>query len=359
MKNFEKWQEEQKEASKNLLIATGICAMLGFTLIKIDWPILGWICLILAILFFYSRQTAAKSDEATYQKELTEEKEQKAERAKERAAQKKAEEKQIQEQKAADIAIEKKFQAIQENVDKLMAIEAPKPIDFKKNLNQYEKDIVSKGNAEYLHKFVKISSFLNDLWKHLDDNRKGIYEEFDVETLTKNWKIKKESEKNRSIEDIHRELKRKADGDFRDYSADGLLRQLKDVSQKSLKVFPKEFAQVVYLEAMANSMLIFLLEDKQILFFEILEAFDKLGALDSSWQKSVSNKMSNIESKLDILISGISNLNDNVKVLIEKGDEISEQLQGIDSRISANNVLQAITAYQVYKINKNTKSLGN
>lgn len=358
MKKFESWKKENEENRKFILYVTMFFGFLGAILIKIDWPIIGGICIILAAFCFWIRSDT-KIDESSYQKELEEEKAIKAEKAKERAEQKKADEKKAKKELAATKRVDDNFDVIKSNLEKLISIDCPKPTEFKKNLNEFEKEIVSKGSAEYLHKFVKVSSFLNDLWQHLTDTRQGMYDEVNIDRLKSDYKNKKESEKNRSLEDITRELQRKADGDFKDYSADGLIRRLKNTSQDALTVFPREFAQVKYLEAMANSMLIFLLEDKQIYFFEILESFDKLGALDSSWQKKLSQKMSSIESKLDILISGVSNLNDNLKVLIDKGDEISMQLDGIGSAISTNNILQAITAYQVYKINKNTKSLGN
>jgi hypothetical protein len=103
--------------------------------------------------------------------------------------------------------------------------------------------------------------------------------------------------------------------------------------------------------------LLFLLNNKQILYFEILEVFDKIGALDSSWQKRISEKMDRVENKLDLIIGGLLSLNNNFDRLLEKNDEILKSLETIDSSIKSNNLLQAITAYQVYKVNKNTKGL--
>ena len=352
---FDNWLLKKKEERKSVLLGAAVIMSLGIAAFGIGWPIIGTIIVGGTILGSY--QSIKLPTENDFQAEKKAEEEENKRKARDKARAKKAKEKKAKEEAERVKQIESKFDVVEKNFNKLMAIDCPRPEEFKNNLSQYEKEISTKGSPEYLHKFVKISTFLDDLWSHLVDNRQAMRNEFDPKTFAQNYKRKKEQEENRSLEDITIELERKARGDFKDYSADGLLRQLIDVSEMAVKEFPKEFAQVTYLEAMANSMLIFLLEGKQIYFFQILESFDKLGALDSSWQKSVSNKMSSIESKLDLMISGISNLNDSINSLIEKNDDISKQLQSIDSGISTNNVLQAITAYQVYKINKNTKSL--
>ena len=249
-----------------------------------------------------------------------------------------------------------KIKKIENNLNKLMSIDCPRPTEFKNNISQREKEIVSKGNPEYLHKFVRISSFLDDLWKYLQNSRNEMRDAFEIKRIKAVYNSRRKEEKKPGYEE-RLAFERLSSQDFTDYSSEALISKVYEGSEKILKVYPKEIAQLPYLEAMANSMLIFLLEGKQIYFFEILESFDKLGALDSSWQKDVSKKMTSIEAKLDLLILGISNLNDNINRLVEKNDEVLQQLQSIDSNISTNNLIQAITAYQVYKINKNTRRI--
>ena len=353
---YQKWLTEKKESRKEVVkyftTPSLVCTLIAYFL---EWPII--FSVLVAISFISVLIFFIPINEAQYQAELNKNKAIKAEQANQKAAEEKAAEEKAKKEADELKAIKSKFDSIEKNFDKLMSIDCPRPTEFKNNISEREKDIISKGSPEYLHKFVKISAFLDDLWAHLVGQRQGMRDEFDPDIFASNYKRQKESEKNRSIEDLTIALERQAAGNFIDNSADGLVKELSNVSEKAIEVFPKEFSQMLYLEAMANSMLIFLLEGKQIYFFEILESFDKLGALDSSWQKSVSKKMSSIESKLDILMSGISNLNNSIDKLIEKNDDIVEQLQSIDSGISANNILQAITAYQVYKINKQTKGL--
>lgn len=114
-----------------------------------------------------------------------------------------------------------------------------------------------------------------------------------------------------------------------------------------------------------------LLSDDLITFYEIYESFDKLGIFNSSWENEVSEKLINIGDKLNDLMYSIyimeqnivSNLNSlNYFILEGFADlniSITNQLKEIDSSINTNNLLAGIQAYQLYKINTNTKSLRN
>ena len=67
--------------------------------------------------------------------------------------------------------------------------------------------------------------------------------------------------------------------------------------------------------------------------------------------------MSNIESKLDQITSGISNLNDSINRLIDKMMTFRNNYNPLNLVFQQINLLQAITAFQVYRINKQTKGL--
>jgi hypothetical protein len=114
-----------------------------------------------------------------------------------------------------------------------------------------------------------------------------------------------------------------------------------------------------------------LLSDDLITFYEIYESFDKLGIFNSSWENEVSEKLTNIGDKLNDLMYSIyimeqnivSNLN-SLNYFMQEGFadlniSITNQLKEIDSSINTNNLLAGIQAYQLYKINTNTKSLRN
>ena len=104
-------------------------------------------------------------------------------------------------------------------------------------------------------------------------------------------------------------------------------------------------------------MIVFYLDDKKIRYFELYEAFEKLGVFDSTWQKNVLNKLDNIEIRLTQMSNQLTELNQNFISLSESSENIVLELKEINSSVMTNNMLQAITAYQTWRINKNTKSL--
>jgi len=140
------------------------------------------------------------------------------------------------------------------------------------------------------------------------------------------------------------------------------------------------------------SMITTLIEDKDILFNEIYLIFDKLEIFNSNWENQLKNEMkilneniNTMNAKLDVVnynLEKISNQMTEQMLMIQKfentlenslndlGDTINnsisdlnisidEQLESVNSNLSYNNLVSTITAYQTYKINKNTKSLRN
>jgi hypothetical protein len=333
-----------------------VLVSLGAFLVYVDWPVFGGIILVIGGLPLMLL-TKNEATEEFYLKEK--EKKKAVDDEKIKLEEKRKIEKTRDEffRKEKDQEIKDKVKTIDDNLNKIISIDFPKPTNFKNNVIENEQIIIEKSNLDSLHKFVKISAFLDDIHRNLIGIRDDMRTEVNPDDLLRNINSKIEQEKKPSIDDLQVKFSRLADGDYRDRSANGLLKELLEVTSKSIPVFTKEIAQVAYLEAMANSMLLFLLNNKQILYFEILEVFDKLGALDSSWQKRMSDKMDRVENKLDLIIGGILSLNNNFDRLLEKSDEILNSLEVIDSNLKTNNLLQAITAYQVYKVNKNTKGL--
>jgi len=120
------------------------------------------------------------------------------------------------------------------------------------------------------------------------------------------------------------------------------------------------------------NLIVSLIEDDQITFYDIYEKFDKLNIYNSNWENEISQKLTTLNK-------GISELNSNIKGLMyeirDMGDRIVNSIEDlsyitkestrmldsrlgeIDSSIKTNNLLTLIQTYQTYKINKNTKSL--
>ena len=113
------------------------------------------------------------------------------------------------------------------------------------------------------------------------------------------------------------------------------------------------------------NLIVSLIEDDQITFYEIYEKFDKLNIFNSNWENELSQKLTNISTDLQGLMYEIRDMGDRIVSSIEDLSYITKEstkmldnrLGEIDSSIKTNNLLTLIQTYQTYKINKNTKSL--
>lgn len=113
------------------------------------------------------------------------------------------------------------------------------------------------------------------------------------------------------------------------------------------------------------SLLVSLIEDDQITFYDIYERFDKLNIFNSNWENEVSNKLSDVNFNLRTIMFEIRDMGNKIVKSIEDLTFITSEsirmldnrLGEIDSSIKTNNLLTLINTYQTYKINKNTKGL--
>jgi len=113
------------------------------------------------------------------------------------------------------------------------------------------------------------------------------------------------------------------------------------------------------------NMIVSLVEDDMITFYEIHEMFDTINMFDSKHEKDISQKLTNIGDGLESLMYEIRDMGNQISnsidelsyVTEESNQQLNEQLSEIDSTMKAGNLINAINTYQNYKINKNTKSL--
>ena len=117
------------------------------------------------------------------------------------------------------------------------------------------------------------------------------------------------------------------------------------------------------------SMLTAVTKNDLILFYDIYETFDRLNVFDSNWQKELSNQLTGINDNISNLISHVESMENNLldglnqlsytnqKSFDSLKTSISKELDSIDSSIGFNSLLTGISTYQLYKINKNTKSI--
>ena len=112
-----------------------------------------------------------------------------------------------------------------------------------------------------------------------------------------------------------------------------------------------------------------IVEDYLITVNEIYVGFDKLKIFKSDHEKEVSQQLSEIGDGLNNLMYSINSMErnivsglNNLSYITQDGfsdlnDSLTRELESIGSSIETNNLLTGIQTYQMYKINKNTKSL--
>jgi hypothetical protein len=112
-----------------------------------------------------------------------------------------------------------------------------------------------------------------------------------------------------------------------------------------------------------------IVKEDMIVFYEIYESFDKLNMFNSNWENEVSEQLNNIEVGFSDLMYSINSMERNIvnglnelSYVTQEGfseleQSVTKELQSIDSSIKFNNLLTGISAYQLYKINKQTKGL--
>jgi hypothetical protein len=249
----------------------------------------------------------------------------------------------------------KKADILGNQLSEIQKIEITDISDYKQLIVDNEKTINDKGGDKQLFSFIKIDSFLRDYKGRIVNDKNGLKEVIDI-----NWLKSKITEESRrtgldkiieNLEDSTARLEGKKGKGF-DSNVDGLFK-LGEVMRPTME---NQIKTMVFYKNMAAAMVVFYLNDKKIRYFEIYEAFEKLGVFDSTWQKNVLNKLDNIEIRLAQISNQLTDLNQNFISLVESSENVVSELKEINSSIMSNNMLQAITAYQTWRINKNTKS---
>lgn len=188
-------------------------------------------------------------------------------------------------------------------------------------LNKYQKNI-SDMDKVYIQKFVKISMYLKTKKK----NTQKIFESINK---TKNDK---------ELNELFSLLKNQ-------------------IHSYELMVFH------------SISMIVSLVENDYISFYEIYESFDQLGVFNSNWENEVSKKLTNINKGLKDIMYSLDEMESNIVGSLRTlnyttqdsfrklNSSISSQLGSINSSIDFNNLLTGIQTYQMYKVNQNTKRI--
>ena len=111
-------------------------------------------------------------------------------------------------------------------------------------------------------------------------------------------------------------------------------------------------------------MIVSLVEDDMITFYEIHEMFDKLNMFDSKHEKDVSQKLTNIGDGLKDLMYEVRSMGNKICNSIqelsyvneESNRQLTNKLSEIDSTMKVGNLISTINTYQNYKTNKRLSS---
>jgi len=209
---------------------------------------------------------------------------------------------------------------------------------FRKN----QEFIQTKGD-DYVKNFVKISTYLNTK----RDNINEIYNEIINHKVDSSYGVKKRNS----------EIFKKGD--------DNYLNQF-DIS---VGLFKNQIHLWNLLFLHSTNMIVSLLEDDKITFYEIYEKLDKLNIFNSNWENEVSERLKNMEEGIGVLIHSIHKMESNIiselqnmtyltnESLNKLNDSVSKSLNEVNRQLSVQTMWSIVNTYQVYKINKNTKSL--
>ena len=108
-----------------------------------------------------------------------------------------------------------------------------------------------------------------------------------------------------------------------------------------------------------------LVEDDMITFYDIYEKFDKLNMFNSNWENEVTEKLDEVNLNLVELMEELKSVGDRIVGSIDNLSYITEEstrqltskMEEIDSTLKVGNLINVVQTYQMYKVNKNTKSL--
>lgn len=192
--------------------------------------------------------------------------------------------------------------------------------DFNKLLMQNEKIIVDKGkeyNQNYIQQFIKVDNYLKDSRKNLTIIFKRIMEY----ELT-------------YPESTYKRLLNDPLGDF----------------NKHIKIFENQVYTYNLILFNSFHLVSALVDDNQILFYNIYEKFDKLNIFNSNWENQVNDKLTDVNCNLEKLMSEIEEVGDRIVSAIDdlslttelSNTSLNNQFRGIGSALTTKKLLQNI-----------------
>jgi hypothetical protein len=257
--------------------------------------------------------------------------------------------------------------------------------DFHKILMNNQEKIIAI-NRDYIKQFVQISNFLKtkkksiqSIFQHIKEtiNNGGsvcyIWEIIDFKKYLKDNNKLSLAAKIKSVSGLDLIKVKQILDDYINSNDEELK------SEKFLVLIPLDNSRVseyfgilkndihIYNLLILNSlnMIESLVNNDMITFYEIYERFDELNMFDSKHERDLNIQLNNLNNNLEDVLNQIQILGEDLMQSIGELTSITEKsteriingLGNIESKIDTNNLISSIQTYQLYRVNKNTKSL--
>ena len=134
----------------------------------------------------------------------------------------------------------------------------------------------------------------------------------------------------------------------------------KEVLNEYVEILKDEIHSYNLILLNSLNMIVSLVEDDMITFYEIHEKFDNLNMFSSKHEKDISQKLENIGDGLKTLMYEIRRVGEEISYSIqdltyvteELNNQLTNQLSEIDSTLKVGNLINTINTYQNYKNNR-------
>ena len=235
-------------------------------------------------------------------------------------------------------------------------------------------ECISKLSIKVKKDKENIRTLLSKVSKDLDKNNTGSLDVFKEDTfnllLNKNQKeiilLEKDFKKEFTKEFVKLSnfITTNKEGIIKQYE---LLKKInqKDLLEENIGLLKNQINVYNTIQYLAIAMVTTLINEDKIKFYKIYETFDELNVFNSKWEKDLKKELEEINLNLLEVIESIDQMSYKITTVLSSintsiGDlstSINKQLSSINSSVDLNTIITGINTYQLYKINKKTKSL--
>jgi ribosomal protein L7/L12 len=249
------------------------------------------------------------------------------------------------------------------------------------NILKLNQNKIIEINRDYIKQFVQISNYLKTKRKSIQTiyeklvkcvNEGGVEMNLEVilkKGLTNGNKFECVKEI-KNITGLHyQECKDIVEKYFSHLTFDKTKKFLHPIDEETITEYINILKDDIYvynlLFVQSITMVQSLINNDMITFYEIYEKLDQMNMFDSKHERDIMKLLGELNKSLDDIIKEIREVGQHITSSIEDLSFITEEtgqlikggLDSVHSSIQINNLLTGIQTYQLYKINKNTKSL--